>query len=135
MHRSFAVIAMALLLATASGCQLSRSATNSPSITAESTMPLAMKGYELYSWTKAGDWYFSLLEGTNRLKTRQEVTAETAAVKGIEAIQRSLARLSKGEQVFWTIRDIPGMALPPESTVNQIKEFCAKQGIELVVVE
>lgn len=135
MNRSYPVIATALLLASVSGCQVKLGATNSPSITAESTMPLAMKGYELYSWTEGGEWYFSLLVGTNRLKTRQEVTAETAAVKGIEAIERSLARLSKGEQVFWTIRDIPGMALPLESTVNQIKEFCAKQGIELVVVE
>jgi hypothetical protein len=92
-----------------------------------------MKGYELYSWQIDGEWYFSLLEGTNRLKTLQEVTADSVAVKGIESIKQKLARLSKGEQVFWTLRNIPGATLPPEGTVNEIKEFCAKSGIDIVV--
>jgi hypothetical protein len=94
-----------------------------------------MKGYELYSWQINGEWYFSLLEGTNRLKTLQEVTANSVAVKGIESIKLNLARLSKGEQVFWTLRDIPSITLPPEGTVNQIKEFCAQSGIDIVVGE
>ena len=94
-----------------------------------------MKGYELYSWQVGDEWYFSLLEGTNRVKTLQEVTADTVAVKGIESIERRLEQLSRGEQVFWTFRDIPNVSLPPGGTVNQIMDFCAKTGIDIVVVE
>ena len=33
----------------------------------------SFKGWELYVWQKDGDTYFSLLEGTNRLKTDDEI--------------------------------------------------------------
>ena len=33
----------------------------------------SMKGYELYTWQEGGQWYFALLEGTNRLKTDEEI--------------------------------------------------------------
>lgn len=94
-----------------------------------------MKGYELYSWQVGDEWYFFLLEGTNRLKTYSEVTADTVAVKGIESMMSKLERLPKGEQVFWTGHNLPNMVLPPEETINQIREICVKSGIDLTVVE
>ena len=47
-----------------------------------------MKGWELYVWQQDGDTYFSLLPGTNRLKTDAEIAA--AAVKGFDAIKPKL---------------------------------------------
>ena len=57
-----------------------------------------MKGWELYIWQQGGDTYFSLLLGTNRLKTDAEITA--AAVKGFDAIKPKLDELKAGEMVF-----------------------------------
>ena len=94
-----------------------------------------MKGYDLYSWQVGDEWYFSLLEGTNRLKTYPEVTADTVAVKGIESILQKLERLPKGEQVFWTQQNLPNLVLPPEETTNQITESCVRSGIDLTVVK
>ena len=131
----FASVVLILMPVLAASCQVVRSGSDSPSATAEPTLPLAMKGYELYSWQIDSEWYFSLLEGTNRLKTFEEVTAETAAVKGIESIERKLGHLSRGEQVFWGFRNIPNLAMPPAGTVNEIKEFCARSGIAIITTE
>ena len=35
----------------------------------------SMKGWELYSWQSSDGWYFALVEGTNRLKTFEEISA------------------------------------------------------------
>jgi hypothetical protein len=37
-----------------------------------------MKGYELYSWQQDGQWVFSLLVGTNREKTLDEIQSPQA---------------------------------------------------------
>ena len=39
-----------------------------------------MKGYELYSWKVGTDWNYTLITGTNRPKTFEEVSAATGVV-------------------------------------------------------
>ncbi len=77
----------------------------------------SMKGWELYIWQQDGDTYFSLLPGTNRLKTDAEITA--AAVKGIDAIQPKLDELEAGETVFPCGRRLADQA--PEGPAKQIR--------------
>ncbi len=36
-------------------------------------IPKSLKGYELYSWQKGNDWFFSLVVGTNRNKSVAEI--------------------------------------------------------------
>ena len=93
--------------------------------------PKSMKGYELYSWNQDGTWHYSLLVGTNRLKTGEE--AKAAGVMGTDSIEMSLGGLSRGEEVFWTTHTVPGMSLPPGDVQQQIKDFCAGRGIKLSV--
>jgi len=38
--------------------------------------PPSMKGYELYSWEEDNQWHFTLITGTNRTKTMEEITSE-----------------------------------------------------------
>ena len=59
---------------------------------------VSFKGWELYVWQQDGDNYFSLLPGTNRLKTDAEIAA--AAAKGIDAIKPKLDELKAGEMAF-----------------------------------
>ncbi|HEX8473159.1 MAG TPA: hypothetical protein VF666_03945 [Pyrinomonadaceae bacterium] len=90
-----------------------------------------MKGYELYSWQTGGEWYFSLLPGTNRLKTHAEVTSRKARMRGIAALKRSLRRLPEGGEVFWTTRGMPRMSLPPRAVLDEMSVYCRERGITL----
>jgi len=79
--------------------------------TAVDDLPRSMKGYELYSWEEEGQWRFTLITGTNRIKALEEITAtedfisETGWVKiqvvGEDMIKDVLSRLPEGESVFW----------------------------------
>jgi hypothetical protein len=95
--------------------------------------PHSMKGYELYSWKVRGEWYFSLLVGTNRLKTKKEVTSARVRVKGIEALKALLNQLASGEEVFWSAGLLPQMNLPPDKIIEDIKTYCERRGIMLRV--
>jgi len=92
-----------------------------------------MKGYELYSWETGGEWRFSLLVGTNRLKSAGEITAETVSVHGVYAIITELEKLPRGEEVFWRQTEATGPSLPPEPIIDRITESCEASGIRLVI--
>ena len=93
----------------------------------------SMKGYELYSWKLRGEWYFSLLTGTNRLKSRREVMSARRRVKGIKALKILISRLPEGEEVMWSAGLVPQMHLPPDRIIEEIKTFCERRGIMLSV--
>ena len=89
------------------------------------------KGVELYSWKdKAGDWMFVLLDGTNRLKTEQQVKGAKNQIKGAEDLKKALARLAVGEQVFWMHR-IKGFEFPPKATREEIHRAAKAAKIDL----
>lgn len=70
----------------------------------------AVKGWELYSWPEPdGTWRFALLEGTNRLKTWEELLL--AATTGAELRER-LAELAPGEAVGWCHERLEDLATP-----------------------
>jgi hypothetical protein len=93
------------------------------------------KGVELYSWKdKAGDWRFALLDGTNRLKTEDEVKAAKDQVKGAAELKKAFGRLAVGEQVFWT-HLIPGFEFPPETTRKEIEKAAKGARIDLKIRE
>lgn len=105
-------------------------------------LPRGFKGYELYSWQEAGQWHFTLVTGTNRNKTRDELVSpgETISpdgwvkihVIGSEAIVGALARLPRGEQVFWLGLPSDGQtAFPPPETIASIEEKAAGMGLAL----
>src|SRR5262249_10832134 len=89
------------------------------------------KGVELYSWKdKGGDWMFVLVNGTNELKTKEEVRGARDKVKGAEDLKKALARLAVGEQVSGT-DPIVGFELPPEATRKAIEMAAKEAKIEL----
>lgn len=88
----------------------------------------SMKGWELYIWKQDGDTYFSLLLGTNRLKTDAEITA--AAVKGIDAIKPKLAELKKGETVVPCGRRLSDQA--PDEPLKELRKHSQALGLEFL---
>ena len=122
-------LALLVLAALVGGCRRKEKQTPLP------TLARSMKGYELYSWYKAGGWQFALVEGTNRIKTYDEIAVPDVSVEGIDALKDRLAQLSAGELVFWSAGRVPGTTLPPSRTIEAVVEFCEQHGIRLNVGE
>lgn len=87
-----------------------------------------MKGYELYSWKEDGQWYFSILVGTNREKTLDEIQSPEASLKGMEELQPVLESIPAGQFVTWMSGE--GLAFPPDETIRQVEQVCRDQGME-----
>jgi len=90
-----------------------------------------MKGYELYSWEENGTWYFSLLVGTDRLKTPVEVKDESIRLASVERLLTELGYLQQGENVFWSAFRVEGTAMPPDQIINRVSDYCTAKGIQL----
>ncbi len=93
----------------------------------------AFKGVEMYSWQVHGAWKFSLLLGTNRNKTRREVTLSSVSITGVTGLKKGLARLAEGEEVFWFNLEGEPFAYPPVPVIRDLEDFCKGKGIKLVV--
>ena len=115
-------------------------------------LPHSFKGYELYSWTKDGHWYFTLITGTNRTKTLEEIiTGEpeipeqgwvNIRVAGVDAIKNVLSRLPQDESVAWLPEpralEVPegdiSFGLPSRTVLYIIKEHAAQCGLNLKIL-
>ena len=122
---------------------------NKLSISSIETLPGSFKGYELYSWEEDSQWHFTLITGTNRTKTMEEITSkedfisETALVKihvvGVDAIKDVFNRLPEGESVFWCDELHVGQLteidfqLPPEQITGVIEEYAKQCGLDFAV--
>jgi len=119
------------------------------SITEIDKLPHSMKGYELYSWEEDNQWHFTLITGTNRTKTMEEITSnadyisETGWVKiqvvGADAIKDVLSRLPQSESIFWCDELHIGqttetdLELPPEQITDAIREYAEQCGLDFTV--
>jgi len=112
-------------------------------------LPHSFKGYELYSWEEDGQWHFTLITGTNRTKTMEEITSEedliseTRWVKihvaGEDAIKGVLNRLPQGESVFWCDELHIGqtsdtnLQLPPQQIADAIEEYAKQCSLDFTI--
>jgi hypothetical protein len=107
------LIMMVGLLAVVAGCAIAAP---------ERVEKSAFKGMELYSWKPEGkDWHFSLLVGTNRQKSDEEIRKSEQAIVGMDELKKRLAKLAEGEQVFW--KNLAKEPIP-EQTAKDLKSFC-----------
>lgn len=104
----------------------------------------SMKGWELYSWPNGNNWYYSILVGTNRLKTYQEVTHNSIIVMGVDSLKLLLDKLPPGEEISWIgeewLKRIWGdgygnLSLPDELTRHKIKAYCLDHDLVLNIIE
>ena len=122
---------------------------NETSATMIDVLPQSLKGYELYSWQEGEDWHFTLITGTNRNKTLEEITSTINMVKGwvsvhcigSEVLKSVLGKLPEGESVFWsngigltdTSEPTINLALPDESIVADINWYAHCCGLDFNV--
>jgi hypothetical protein len=111
--------------------------------------PHSMKGYELYSWLENSQWHFTLITGTNRTKTMEEITStedfisETGWVKihvmGTDEIKNVLGKLPQDESIFWCDELHIGqttdtdLQLPPKQITDAIKEYAEQCGLDFAL--
>jgi hypothetical protein len=120
------------------------------SITAVDGLPHSMKGYELYSWLEYSQWHFTLITGTNRNKTLEEIVSKEdfiseagwvyVHVVGVEAIQAALSKLPQNEFITWlavmreqTEQTDIKIQLPPKQTTDTIKEYARQYGLDFQI--
>ena len=141
------VALLTILLCGCGGGQVEPPPTAAPQLAA--TLPRSGKGYELYSWKSGGTWHFTLITGTNRLKTLDEITAPEnieegewvkITVEGVPALKSTLGRLPSGTMVFWhNARRLdpgpresgPNVRLPPVWLFREVRSHCTELGLTL----
>ena len=85
---------------------------------------------ELYSWRdETGEWAYSILTGTNRIKSMDEILAKPLE---FEEVKAALSKMAVGESVFWFNRDLESsdeealdLALPPKEVVEALKQHAS----------
>ena len=110
-----------------------------------------MKGYELYSWSEDSQWHFTLITGTNRNKTLEEIISNEDFISeagwvqihvvGIDAIKTVLNKLPQDESLFWlagmrseqTAQAGVNITHPPGRTIDTIKEHSEGCGLDFMV--
>jgi hypothetical protein len=115
-------------------------------------LPGSMKGYELYSWQEDNLWHFTLITGTNRNKTMEEIISSEdliseagwvhVQVEGAEALKTVLSKLPQNEHIFWAggLREEPTgqnhvqFSLPDGPTISEIKAYAGQHGLDLTVM-
>lgn len=97
----------------------------------------SMKGWELYSWTNGDDWYYSLLPGTNSLKTIEIVLFQPYIVIGEDSLKKMISCLPKGEEIAWISPEwiekiwgetYEGFGIPAKKIQEDLVEFCRVNG-------
>lgn len=103
----------------------------------------SMKGWELYSWPNGNDWNYSVLPGTNRLKSYNEVIENKIVVLGIDSLKMLLDKLPAKEEIFWIgegwLKRIWGteyrdISLPDSIIIKDIKNYCSQKELILSIV-
>jgi hypothetical protein len=89
----------------------------------------SMKGYELYSWQENDHWEFSLLVGTNRQKTLDEIKSVDTLLPDVDALIARLEKVPSGQYVTWLSSDT--LAFPPEAIIKQVEKVCRDKGLIL----
>lgn len=105
-------------------------------------IPESMKGYEMYSWQENKAWNFTLITGTNRLKTRGEIVAcgdkvengfVKITVRDVPQVKALLSRVPAEQYVTWSSNDrmVPGFSMPANKVVTDIQKHCESLNLHL----
>jgi hypothetical protein len=120
-------------------------------LTTTHRLPTSMKGYELYSWSQDQQWHFTLITGTNRNKTLEEIISQDNSISedgfvkisvvGVEAIKDVLSKIPVGTFVTWLsqMREPPGQTttviqLPPQEVSGSIRDYAVEAQLDFQVI-
>lgn len=93
----------------------------------------SMKGYELYSWQDGGQWRFSLLVGTNREKTLDEIKSTDTVLLGVDALKSALEKVPPGQYITWSSKET--LSFPPDDIIKQVEKVSEDKGLILNIAK
>ena len=93
----------------------------------------SMKGYELYSWQDGGQWRFSLLVGTNREKTLDEIKSTDTVLLGVDALKSALEKVPSGQYITWSSKET--LSFPPDDIIKQVEKVSEDKGLILNIAK
>ena len=91
-----------------------------------------MKGYELYSWQDGNEWKFSILVGTNREKTLDEIKSANIVLSNVDELKSILEQIPAGQYITWLSKET--LSFPPQEVIKQIQQTCEEKGLILTIV-
>ena len=91
----------------------------------------SMKGYELYSWQDGSQWKFSLVVGTNREKTIDEIKSADFVLSSVDALKSKLEEIPAGQYITWSSKET--LSFPPDDIIQQVEQTCKDEGLILSV--
>lgn len=108
-------------------------------------LPRSFKGYEVYSWQSDGIWSFTVITGTNRNKTQDEIVSGETYIseqgwilihcQGEEELMKVLAKIPSGEWVSLLdgsfVTENNKLSLPPVDMSERIKAFAREHGLQV----
>lgn len=157
-YRLYPCLILACTIAIVSACKHSSDSNLHPGADCASTAKPdtlnlpgnQLKGWEIYSWPACGDWNFSLLYGTNVLKSYEEVTGRQASgrfvirVWGKNELKKVLQRIPGGEAVSlvgegwlqqtWGAGAYGDLRLPPAAMINELHQMATQAGLDWQVL-
>ncbi|MCD4752720.1 MAG: hypothetical protein K8R40_06595, partial [Anaerolineaceae bacterium] len=84
---------------------------------------------------ETGEWAYSILIGTNRIKLLDEILAKPLE---FEEVKAALSKMAVGESVFWFNRALESsdgqnhdLALPPKEVVEALKRHALAYQVTL----
>ncbi|NLV73268.1 MAG: hypothetical protein GXY52_01085 [Chloroflexi bacterium] len=89
------------------------------------------KGWELYTWEDDGQLMYTLLPGTNRAKTLDELISSPRTTADLEQLKVTLSGFPAGETITWMQLDGGPMRLPDDATQQELADWCAERGLIL----
>jgi hypothetical protein len=135
-------------LAMTLSCSKDDSTTSQKSYLDTLVVTSSMKGWELYSWKEGQNWHFSILRGTDRIKTYEEVTSRNPSttlliqVVGTDSVKLVLNKFPEHETITWIgagwlatcwQSNYGNLQLPPGLILDEIGEYCISKNIILQV--
>ena len=108
------------------------------------TFTHSMKGWELYSWPDGNDWNYSILTGTDRLKSYEEVTTNQVIVTGKDSLKMVLDKFPTDEMILWIGRGwlercwgggMHDLSLPPQEILDEISAYCTRKHLTLQITD
>ncbi len=114
--------------------------------------PASAKGYELYSWLEKDRWHYTLVSGTNRSKTIDEILSSESfvtqdgwvkiTVTGVQALESVLDNLPGSQEIFWLdgarLEGAKGekkFGFPAEEIILQVLQHGDKLGLKLHIIQ
>jgi len=140
------LILLFCILPILSGCSNDSTQTHEPAKSIDLntlTFTHSMKGWELYSWKNGDDWNYSILIGTDRLKSYDEVKTNEIIVTGEDTLKMVLDKFPEGEIITWIGQgwlkrcwgnNYYDLSLPPEEIIDEIKQFCSQINLVLQIM-